>query len=206
LINNRSKPAPPLRPVWRPLIDPTPSWHVEAHKAFAWFTGANDLGLPLVDIATGSCRDGLHPDRANENRGAESLLAYLLSLSDMQQFERDAFAGTHSPAGRRCPPFITSDRTLCKTPFFNRHALHLRPDPSRVVVRPFGLPRAARVQPPTRRANHAVERVLALTAEEAEAVLVAALANFDDHAFMLACSSDAPKIWSMSLPPTPLFR
>lgn len=66
-----------------------PYWHVEAHKAFAWFTGANDLGLPLVDIATGSCRDGLHPDRVNENRGAESLLSYLLSLSDMQQFERD---------------------------------------------------------------------------------------------------------------------
>jgi hypothetical protein len=51
--------------------------------------GRNDLGLPLVDIATGSCRDGLHPDRANENRGAESLLSYLLSLCDMQQFERD---------------------------------------------------------------------------------------------------------------------
>lgn len=71
------------------LIDPTPSWHVEAHKAFAWFTGANDLHLPLVDIASGSCRDGLHVDRTNENRGAESLLAYLLSLSDMWQFERD---------------------------------------------------------------------------------------------------------------------
>jgi len=71
------------------FVDPSPSWHVEAHKAFAWFTGANDLGLPLVDIATGSCCDGLHPDRVNENRGAESLLSYLLSLSDMQQFERD---------------------------------------------------------------------------------------------------------------------
>ncbi|MDK4807997.1 MAG: glycosyltransferase family 4 protein [Novosphingobium aromaticivorans] len=71
------------------VADPAPAWHVEAHKAFAWFTGANDLGLPLVDIATGSCRDGLHPDRANENRGAESLLSYLLSLCDMQQFERD---------------------------------------------------------------------------------------------------------------------
>jgi glycosyltransferase involved in cell wall biosynthesis len=69
--------------------DPSPSWHVEAHRAFAWFTGANDLGLPLVDIATGSCCDGLHPDRVNQNRGGESLLSYLLSLSDMRQFERD---------------------------------------------------------------------------------------------------------------------
>ncbi|WCT80033.1 glycosyltransferase family 4 protein [Novosphingobium humi] len=71
------------------FVDGAPLWHVEAHKAFAWFTGANDLGVSLVDIATGSCRDGLHPDRANENRGAESLLSYLLSISDMRQFERD---------------------------------------------------------------------------------------------------------------------
>jgi len=71
------------------IVDPAPSWHVEAHKAFAWFTGANDLGLPVVDTLTGSCRDGLHPDRANENRGAESLLSYLLALSDMREFERD---------------------------------------------------------------------------------------------------------------------
>lgn len=72
-------------------------------------------------------------------------------------------------------------------PFFNRHALHLRPDPSRVVVRPFRLASEPREFNPTDKArvNHAVERVLSLTAEEAEAVLVAALANFDDHAFML---------------------
>jgi len=68
------------------LAEPSPFWQDEAQKAFAWFTGANDLGLPVVDIATGSCRDGLHPDRANENRGAESLLAYLLGLGDMHRF------------------------------------------------------------------------------------------------------------------------
>ena len=69
-------------------VDPAPSWVVEAQRAFAWFTGTNDLGVPLVDTATGSCRDGLHPDRANENRGAESLLAYLLALSDMRRITR----------------------------------------------------------------------------------------------------------------------
>jgi len=66
-------------------VDPSPVWRTEAQRAFAWFTGTNDLGVPLVDIATGSCRDGLHPDRANENRGAESLLAYILALSDMHR-------------------------------------------------------------------------------------------------------------------------
>jgi glycosyltransferase involved in cell wall biosynthesis len=59
-------------------------WTAEAHRAFAWFMGANDLVIPLVDVETGSCRDGLHPDRANENRGGESVVSYLLGLSDMK--------------------------------------------------------------------------------------------------------------------------
>lgn len=66
-------------------VDPDPFWHDEAARAFAWFGGANDLGVALVDPATGSCRDGLHRDRPNENRGAESLLSYLLSLADMHR-------------------------------------------------------------------------------------------------------------------------
>jgi hypothetical protein len=61
-------------------IDPDPSWSVEAIRAFEWFLGVNDLKTPLADPETGSCRDGLHPDRANENRGAESVLAYLSGL------------------------------------------------------------------------------------------------------------------------------
>jgi hypothetical protein len=43
--------------------------------------------VPLVDLATGSCRDGLHPDRANENRGAESVLSWLLALAAMHRLE-----------------------------------------------------------------------------------------------------------------------
>jgi hypothetical protein len=62
-------------------------WQVEARRAFAWYMGANDLAVPLVDLATGSCRDGLHPDRANENRGAESVLSWLLALAAMHRLE-----------------------------------------------------------------------------------------------------------------------
>ncbi|MEI6640905.1 MAG: glycosyltransferase family 4 protein [Novosphingobium sp.] len=69
-------------------VDPGPFWQDEAVRAFAWFGGANDLGVALVDPATGSCRDGLHRDRANENRGAESVLSYLLGLADMHRFEK----------------------------------------------------------------------------------------------------------------------
>jgi hypothetical protein len=65
-------------------------WKVEARRAFAWYMGANDLAVPLVDLATGSCRDGLHPDRANENRGAESVLSWLLALATMHRLEADA--------------------------------------------------------------------------------------------------------------------
>ncbi|MDV3249746.1 glycosyltransferase family 4 protein [Devosia sp. BK] len=75
---------------WRMTTDTR--WRSEANRAFAWFTGSNDLGVSLVDTATGSCRDGLHPDRPNENRGAESVLSYLLGLLDMQQFDRLALA------------------------------------------------------------------------------------------------------------------
>jgi hypothetical protein len=63
-------------------------WKQDIARAFAWFHGKNDLLIPLVDTATGSCRDGLHPDRANENRGAESVVSYLLSVADMRQFAR----------------------------------------------------------------------------------------------------------------------
>lgn len=58
-------------------------WHGRARKAFEWFLGRNDLGLPTYDHTTGGCRDGLHSDRVNENQGAESTLSFLLSLAEM---------------------------------------------------------------------------------------------------------------------------
>lgn len=64
------------------------AWCCEARRAFDWFLGANDLGLPLVDLETGSCRDGLHRDRLNENRGGESAVSYLLSLAEMRRCAR----------------------------------------------------------------------------------------------------------------------
>ena len=42
-----------------------------------------DRQVPLYDSVTGGCRDGLHPDRANENQGAESTLSFLMSLLEM---------------------------------------------------------------------------------------------------------------------------
>jgi hypothetical protein len=59
-------------------------WIEEAQRVFRWFLGKNDLQVPLYDDATGGCRDGLHPDRVNENQGAESTLSFLMALLEMQ--------------------------------------------------------------------------------------------------------------------------
>jgi glycosyltransferase involved in cell wall biosynthesis len=63
-------------------------WKTHALRAFAWFLGTNDLSVPLVDPETGGCRDGLHADRANENRGGESAVSYLLALAEIRQLGR----------------------------------------------------------------------------------------------------------------------
>jgi hypothetical protein len=59
------------------------AWFREARRAFEWFLGRNDLSLPLYDPASGGCADGLHPDRVNQNQGAESTLAFHLALAGM---------------------------------------------------------------------------------------------------------------------------
>jgi glycosyltransferase involved in cell wall biosynthesis len=62
-------------------------WVTEARRAFEWFLGRNDLGLALYDSTTGGCRDGLHVDRLSQNQGAESTLAFLLALAEMQALQ-----------------------------------------------------------------------------------------------------------------------
>jgi hypothetical protein len=63
-------------------------WKIAANRVFSWFLGSNDLSVSLVDADSGSCRDGLHPDRANENRGGESVVCYLLGLAEIRQLAR----------------------------------------------------------------------------------------------------------------------
>jgi hypothetical protein len=62
-------------------------WLKEAWCVFRWFLGQNDLQVPLYDAITGGCKDGLHPDRVNENQGAESTLSFLMALLEMQGVE-----------------------------------------------------------------------------------------------------------------------
>jgi glycosyltransferase involved in cell wall biosynthesis len=63
-------------------------WRAGAWSAFNWFLGNNDLQLALYDSETGGCRDGLHPDRANQNQGAESTLSFLMALLEMRSLQK----------------------------------------------------------------------------------------------------------------------
>jgi glycosyltransferase involved in cell wall biosynthesis len=71
---------------WR--ADDGTEWPTAALRAFEWFLGENDLQVALTDTETGGCSDGLHPDRANGNKGAESVLSYLLGLVEIRQLKR----------------------------------------------------------------------------------------------------------------------
>ncbi len=52
-------------------------------QSFAWFLGANRLGVSLYDFTTGGCRDGIGVAEINLNQGAESTICFLLSLLEM---------------------------------------------------------------------------------------------------------------------------
>lgn len=70
---------------------------------------------------------------------------------------------------------------MLQTTFINRRALYLRPDPARVIVRPFKPTTEPRDLNPTdkTRANHIVERVLNLDPQAAAGQLADVLENFD---------------------------
>jgi glycosyltransferase involved in cell wall biosynthesis len=80
-------------------------WRDRAWSAFEWFRGHNLLGMALCDPLTGGCRDGLLPDRLNENQGAESTLAWLHALADMTSLEssRCTSLAPASSSGRTTP-------------------------------------------------------------------------------------------------------
>lgn len=77
-------------------ITTDPLWLWEAQRTFEWFLGRNDLRLPIYDPTTGGCRDGLHPDRTNENQGAESTLAFLQASLELRLSEHTVRAAHES--------------------------------------------------------------------------------------------------------------
>ncbi len=61
-------------------------------RAYAWFLGANDLGLFVADPAGGGCHDGLGPWGANPNQGAESTLMWLSAVEAIRRLRRTALS------------------------------------------------------------------------------------------------------------------
>ena len=70
---------------------------------------------------------------------------------------------------------------MSQASFLNRQALYLRPDPARVIVRPFKPATEPRDLNPTdkTRANHIVDRVLSLDPETTASQLADVLENFE---------------------------
>lgn len=67
-------------------------------ESFAWFLGANRLGVSLYDFVTAGCRDGLGETQVNQNEGAESTICFLLSLLAMLELAGEGAEHEKAPA------------------------------------------------------------------------------------------------------------
>jgi hypothetical protein len=83
------------RVAWR--VESNLRWRTDALRAFGWFLGSNDLSICMADVENGSCSDGLHPDRANQNRGGESVVSWLLALVEIRALYRGGNRRIQSP-------------------------------------------------------------------------------------------------------------
>ena len=112
---------------------------MEALRAFEWFLGENDLQTALIDPETGSCSDGLHPDRSNENKGAESVLSYLLGLVEIRQLKRMTAMDRTRPASkfvggdvnRAIPPRTAPGSLFVSIPIYKSPELVSAPGPGK---------------------------------------------------------------------------
>ncbi len=91
-----------------------PRWAAWGTRAAEWFLGANDVGVPLLDAVSGGGRDGLMPDAANENQGAESTLALITALQQAQRLQAatrraprtSAVSTLAAPTQRSAAPYV----------------------------------------------------------------------------------------------------
>jgi hypothetical protein len=65
-------------------------WVEHALRCLAWFYGRNDGDVPLYNPETGGCQDGLRADGVDDNQGAESTLACVLSVLEMHAHKNDS--------------------------------------------------------------------------------------------------------------------
>ncbi len=72
-------------------------WYQHARRCLAWFKGRNDLNVTLCDFKIGGCSDGLMPHGPNRNMGAESTLAWLISLLTMHELATTEVTHENTP-------------------------------------------------------------------------------------------------------------
>lgn len=58
-------------------------WATALERAASWFLGNNDTGVAMFDTLTGGGFDGLQPDGANRNQGAESTMAFVATMAHL---------------------------------------------------------------------------------------------------------------------------
>jgi hypothetical protein len=63
-------------------------WRDSAWRAYRWYLGDNDLGVPIASLSDGGCFDGLMRDRVNLNQGAESVLAFQFACCAIERISR----------------------------------------------------------------------------------------------------------------------
>jgi glycosyltransferase involved in cell wall biosynthesis len=95
-------------------VRPAAEWLAHAEMALSWFHGNNDRHQPLVDLSTGACRDGITPVGINQNRGAESILAFQLGYHSYMQLLAQTGQGKS-----------INDEKLLRT---GKHAAYPRPE------------------------------------------------------------------------------
>ena len=134
-----------------------PRWRDGVLLGAAWFEGRNDLGVSLVDLHSGGCRDGLTPDGCNENQGAESTLAFL-SARRWPIWWTDRHS-ERSPRGRECDSSGRSDAASGPQP---DHPATVRPRTGAGSRRPLagGCRRQSRAGPHRRRGDSDLSQVV----------------------------------------------
>ncbi len=84
-------------------VSPLRRYRDATERAYGWFLGDNDVGVPVAIPGSGGCQDGLEPDGVNRNQGAESTLMWLTALEHMRTLRG------HMPI---MPPEAARDRAL----------------------------------------------------------------------------------------------
>jgi hypothetical protein len=69
-------------------------------QSYAWFLGANDVGIEVAAPERGACHDGLTPRGVNANMGAESTLVWLIALEHIRALRKAREARPPSEARR----------------------------------------------------------------------------------------------------------